>query len=453
MQRTVIDLAPTLSPYGTAISTRHVCIAQGALGAAEPFLEQALPAGRWHLVADARTWPLVAPQLTAQLRAANRPYFCHIFRGNHLSPTIETADELGALLNGSSAVVAIGAGTVNDLVKMASSRAKLPYACIATAPSMNGYTSAIAALLEGGVKTTRPCAPPVAVLADIDLLTRAPYRMIAAGLGDLISKPVSQADWLLSHHLIDTPYSPEAARLIDQSALLLEGVAEKLPSRCPDAVGKLMGSLVLSGMSMAVAGTSAPSSGGEHLISHYLDMTHYAWGRPIDLHGCQVGVATITTAALYEKLLALDLSKINCEQRRISHASWDAHRETIRARFASLSPAVLPFAQQGYPSSEELAERFARLQSRWPKISETLAKTLLPARHICDQIKAAGGPTSFAQLGATPGRARCAVLHSKDIRPRYTLLHLLSELGVLERWTTAVFREHHLLWPARSSCP
>ena len=74
---------------------------------------------------------------------------------------IETADELGALLNGSSAVVAIGAGTVNDLVKMASSRAKLPYACIATAPSMNGYTSAIAALLQEGVKTTRPCAPPL----------------------------------------------------------------------------------------------------------------------------------------------------------------------------------------------------------------------------------------------------------------------------------------------------
>ena len=77
-----------------------------------------------------------------------------------------------------------------------------------------------------------------------------------------------------------------------------------------------MGSLVLSGLSMAVAGTSAPSSGGEHLISHYLDMTHYAWGWPADLHGCQVGVATLTTAALYEKLLALDLSKIDLAQRR-----------------------------------------------------------------------------------------------------------------------------------------
>ena len=87
---------------------------------------------------------------------------------------------------------------------MASYQAGIPYACIPTAPSANSYTSAISTI-EEGVKTTRPCAPPIGILADIDLLTAAPYRMIAAGFGDLVSKPVSQADWLLSHHLLDTP--------------------------------------------------------------------------------------------------------------------------------------------------------------------------------------------------------------------------------------------------------
>jgi len=453
MHQTVIDLAPTLSSYGAAVPTHQVHIAQGALAAAGDFMAQALPAGRWHLIADAHTWPLVGSQLADQLRAKHRPYTCHIFQEDHLRPEIKIAKRLSERLEGSSAAVAIGAGTVNDLVKMASFHADIPYACIATAPSMNGYTSAMAALLEEGVKTTRPCAAPIAVLADIDLLTAAPYRMIAAGFGDLISKPVSQADWLLSHYLLDTHYSPEAAQLIDQSAHLLEGVAERLPSRNPDAVGKLMGSLVLSGLSMAVAETSAPSSGGEHLISHYLDMTHYAWGCPADLHGCQVGVATLTAAALYEKLLALDLSKIDHTRRVSEHAPWYTYREVIRARFSSLTSAVLPFAQQGYPSTEELTERFYQLRVQWPLIAEALEKTLLPARHIGDQLKAAGGPTSFAQLGATPGRARCAILHSKDIRPRYTLLHLLNELGVLESWTTAVLREQNLLWPARSSCP
>ena len=453
MHQTVIDLAPTLSSYGAAVPTHQVHIAQGALAATGDFMAQALPAGRWHLIADARTWPLVGSQLIDQLRAKQRPYTCHIFQEDHLRPEIKTAERLSEQLEGSSAAVAIGAGTINDLVKMASYQAGIPYACIPTAPSMNGYTSAISALLEEGVKTTRPCAPPIGILADIDLLTSAPYRMIAAGFGDLVSKPVSQADWLLSHHLLDTPYSPEAAHLIDQSAHLLEGVAERLPSRNPDAVGKLMGSLVLSGLSMAVAGTSAPSSGGEHLISHYLDMTHYAWGWPADLHGCQVGVATLTTAALYEKLLALDLSKIDRAQCLVEHAPWETYKGSIQARFSGLTSAVLPFAQQGYPSAEELAKRFSRLRVKWPLIAEALKKTLHPAQHISDQLKAAGGPTSFAQLDATPGRARCAILHSKDIRPRYTLLHLLSELGVLEQWTTAVLREQNLLWPVRSSCP
>ena len=52
--------------------------------------------------------------------------------------------------------------------------------------------------------------------------------------------------------LLDTPYSVEAAQLIDQSAHLLEDVAERLPSRIPNSVGKLIGSLVLSGLSMSV---------------------------------------------------------------------------------------------------------------------------------------------------------------------------------------------------------
>ena len=65
-----------------------------------------------------------------------------------------------------------------------------PYAChIFSGRS----SSAIAALLEESVKTPS-YAPPIGVLAYIHLLTAAPYRMIAARFGDLISKHVSQAD-------------------------------------------------------------------------------------------------------------------------------------------------------------------------------------------------------------------------------------------------------------------
>ena len=90
---------------------------------------------------------------------------------------------------------------------------------------MNGYTSSIAAILSAGVKTTQPCTPPVAVYADPRTMAAAPARMIASGIGDLYSKPVSNADWRLSHRLLGTPHSAIVMEIVEAGSTLLEGVA------------------------------------------------------------------------------------------------------------------------------------------------------------------------------------------------------------------------------------
>ncbi len=439
-----LDLSATLKPYDRKIPTRCMLVSQAALPRAIATLRDYLPPGHWQLVADQTTWPLAGPALAAQLSAARLEYTAHIFEAEPV-PCLEKVNELQAQLKGSSAVIAIGAGTINDIAKMAAYRADLPYAIIATAPSMNGYTSAVAALLEEGVKTTRPCAAPIAVIADIDLLAQAPYRMLAAGLGDLLSKPVSQADWLLAHHLTDSPYSQQAAQLIDASATLLCDVPARLPERNPQAVGQLMGSLLLSGLAMTLAGTSAPSSGGEHLISHYLDMTHYAFGEPSDLHGCQVGVATLTTAALYEKLLAFDPTTIDSETRVEKHLSWPQYQSLLEERFTSLAEAVLPHAKETYPTANELRQRLAYLKENWQEIIPQIAVPLTTPAQIRAQLNAALAPTTFAALGVAAPRARHAIAHSKDIRARYTILHLLAELGLLEEWSEEVLCKQQLL--------
>ena len=439
-----LDLTSILIPYNKEIPTHCMLVAQGALQKTVETLRAYLPSGRWVFAADHNTWPLVASPLQAQFRSADLDYALHIFETSP-APTLETIDELQAQLVGSTAVVAIGSGTINDIVKMAAHGANLPYATVATAPSMNGYTSAVAALLEKGVKTTRPCTPPIAVIADIDLLAQAPYRMIAAGLGDLLSKPVSQADWLLAHHLTGSPYSLQAAQLIDASATLLNDVPHHLPERQPEAVGHLMGSLLLSGLAMTLAGTSAPSSGGEHLISHYLDMTHYAFGSTNDLHGCQVGVATIATAALYERLLAFDPISIDLESRVAAHVPWEHYQATLDKRFTSLAVAVVPHAEKNYPSAEKLRQRLVSLKENWREIITHIAAPLHSAAQIRAHLKAAQAPTNFAALGVEPARAHHAITHSKDIRARYTILHLLDELGLLEKWCEEILREESLL--------
>ena len=89
-------------------------------------------------------------------------------------------------------------GTVNDLTRAVAHRRERPYFVLATAASMNGYTSAIVALLENGLKTTRAATPPVAVFADPLVLAKAPAELTLAGLGDLISKPYCGCDWKIA---------------------------------------------------------------------------------------------------------------------------------------------------------------------------------------------------------------------------------------------------------------
>ena len=133
---------------------------------------------------------------------------------------------------------------------------------IATAPSMNGYTSAAAALLSAGVKVTTPARAPIACLFDLDVVAAAPQRMIAAGFGDLLSRAVSMADWRLSHRLLQTPYDQESADLMTAAADLVEEIEAGLRVRAHAAVARLCAALSVSGAAMALAGALDPSGAG-----------------------------------------------------------------------------------------------------------------------------------------------------------------------------------------------
>ncbi len=85
----------------------------------------------------------------------------------------------------------------------------------------------------------------------------------------------------------------------------IRGAAESvdgLLSREPEAIRGLMEALVLSGIAMSFALVSRPASGSEHHISHFWEMRFLAEGRKPVLHGTKVGVGTVLSLKLYEKL-------------------------------------------------------------------------------------------------------------------------------------------------------
>jgi glycerol-1-phosphate dehydrogenase [NAD(P)+] len=332
--------------------------------------------------------------------------------------------------------IAVGSGTINDLVKAASHEQARPYIIVATAASMNGYTSAIASITMDGLKRTLRATPPVAVLTDPAVLASSPPRMALSGLADLLSKPVSNADWKLEHLLWDEPYCPRPAALAGRGMERAVRLAGEIGSGQLEAHMALFEALLLSGISMAVAGVSSPASGGEHLVSHYLDMTApYSPGGPRTpaLHGEQVGLATRVTYTLYVELLSLDAGKI--DWRLAGQAA--ARIEDAEARLASVES--LPdrlrelFLQESARKLERIgppAERIERIRSQWDALREQLVPMLEPAGRYIDVLSQTGAPSAPEELGIAGAEFEEACRLARWVRDRYTILDLVGDLGL-----------------------
>lgn len=429
-----------LTRHADVLDTRAIVIARGAIDDAYGPLSEQLDDGTWLVCVDDNTWQVAGERLGEVLDDAGQTWVrCDIpVHPDEKFPMCD--DERVAWFEAqidehdAAAAIAVGSGTINDTVKLASARHDIPMGCVGTAPSMNGFTSGIAAVLSEGVKTTQPCTAARVVIADLDVMAEAPARMIQSGLGDLLSKPVSNSDWMMSARLTGSHHSDEAMAIIEAGSAMLDGVAAKLPARDRTAVAGLCGSLMLSGLAMSVAGSSSPASGGEHLISHFIDMTAHAFDLPYDFHGCQVGVGTLVSAHIYERFRALDPADIDVDARVAALAPWDEYRAMLEERFGPLFDAVVKHARPGYPDPQTLRRRLQQIVDEWDELTTEIGVTLRTRASLDAELTAAGCPTRFADLDVDRDRARRAIVHSKDIRNRYTILHVAWELGHLEEW-------------------
>jgi glycerol-1-phosphate dehydrogenase [NAD(P)+] len=336
---------------------------------------------------------------------------------------LATVDELRARTDAAEALIAIGSGTLNDLCKYLAYRTGRPYAVFATAPSMNGYLTATASLARDGVKVSLPARPPVAALFDLDVLRKAPARLIRAGIGDSICRTTAQADWLLGHYLRGAPYSETPYLLqIDEEPHLLSHAAEIVAGDV-EGVRALARLLVLAGLGMVIIGGSQPASMGEHLISHYIDLI--AAPHPGSLHGEQVGVATLTASRMQHALLQAERPPAVRPTRLDERA--------MRARYgARLGEGMIAQFRAKALDESAAARLNVRLAEVWPAMTARLRAIMVPTARLQEALEAAAGPTSGEALGLSPVFYREAVCHAREIRDRYSILDLAGNAGVLE---------------------
>jgi glycerol-1-phosphate dehydrogenase [NAD(P)+] len=199
--------------------------------------------------------------------------------------SIEHARDLAVSLRQSSydAVVGIGGGRTLDVAKYVASLVALPMVAVATNLAHDGIASPVASLEYEGQKGSYGVHVPVAVIVDLDYVQRAPRQMVAAGVGDVVSNLSALADWQLASRQRGEQVDGIASAFARAAAEAVIGRTDSVEST--DFLMMLAEALVLSGLAMAVAGSSRPCSGGDHEILHAIDQLYPGTSNHGDLAG------------------------------------------------------------------------------------------------------------------------------------------------------------------------
>ena len=194
-----------------------------------------------------------------------------------------------------SFLLGVGGGSKIDLAKLASANLKMPFISVPTSASHDGLASPRASIKDGGNSLSLNASVPLGVIADTALIVKAPYRLLASGCADVISNTTAVLDWELAVRLRTEDFSSSAANLARYAAESIIDNAAGIKPNLEESVWVAIRPIIISGISMAVAGSSRPTSGSEHMFSHLLDKI--APGKA--LHGEQCGVGSIMMMYLH----------------------------------------------------------------------------------------------------------------------------------------------------------
>ena len=214
--------------------------------------------------------------------------------GEATRETVDKAKEVAQEAK-ASFLIGIGGGTKIDIAKLAAHQLSLPFISVPTSCAHDGVASPRATIKVDGRIKSFDADVPVGVLADTAVLIKAPWRFLAAGCADVIANKTAILDWKLAHRLRNEEFSSSAATMSEMSAEAIITEAEYLKKNLEESAWAIVRPIIVSGVSMAIAGSSRPASGSEHLVSHALDQI--APGKA--LHGEQCGVGCILMTSLH----------------------------------------------------------------------------------------------------------------------------------------------------------
>ena len=347
-------------------------------------------------------------------------------------PTDELADALLAEVKRASpdVVVSVGSGVLSDLGKKISLDAGIPNWCVATAASVDAYTSATSAIHIGGYHRAIPCRVSDVVVCDLEVIAQAPRVLLLAGLGDLLAKFLAHLDWVLAHRVAGDHFCATMASFALGSARQALEAARSFAEDAPRAIRLLTDASLVSGLAMQALGSSRPAASAEHTIAHYWEAAGAVRSEGMALHGIEVGAATYLVLPGYRAFYA-GLAGVDCDvERRL--AAFDAEPRWGERLEEGLRPFEALLVEENRDRILDrmvLAGRVAAFRRARDPLAETAASLLAELVDAIGVLARLGFPFSAGALGIAPEHRSLPVRYARLLRNRYTTFDLAYELG------------------------
>lgn len=310
-------------------------------------------------------------------------------------------------------LLAIGSGTIHDLTRYCAYKLGIDFVSCPTAASVDGFCSSVAAMTWHGCKKTLTAVAPKIVIADTDVIKKAPIRLAKSGFGDMIGKYVALCDWKIGNILTGEFYCKEIADMtLSATKEVLSSIKGIMDGRA-EAYEKLTYGLLLSGLAMQMMGNSRPASGAEHHVSHLIEMSPPPLNVSSDaLHGEKVGVGTLLVLREYRRL---------SEMRSPVFSNYTPFSDSTVNSVFGCDMAKEIFAENSNNCAMNVSSEL--LREKWEKICAVLSE--LPSPEELSLIYSQFGiKRELSDIGVLEELRYALLTYSHLVRNRLTLMRL-----------------------------
>lgn len=426
----------------SATDTKVFELGENILNIVPEVFKQQFPGREAVIIVDCNTWAAAGEKVFGYMKEAGVPTTVFEIPDKHFHAEWKYIEMVDKVLDDTGAIaVSVGSGVINDLCKLCSHHHHQSYLSVATAASVDGYSSFGASISFEGLKQTFECPAPVAIVADVAVIAAAPAKMTAAGYADLAAKNPCGAEWMIADLFGTEPIQQDAWHMLQDVLDEMLASAEGVAKGDPKAISLLFEGLTLSGFAMQAARSSRPASCTDHLFSHYLDMTGHTYNGELQSHGFQVAIGTLTMCAFFDEFLKLDLTKLDVDKCVEAWPSFEQEQERAKEIFKDFVNPILGPQQMAlkYHDKETVREQLTKVRDQWPELKEKYRAQVYPFSKMQKLFEIVGAPSDPSHIGVTREQLKAIVPFTQLMRYRINLLDLAKRAQIYDQLVEAVF--------------